>query len=91
MESWQILGRMLALGIRLNFVLVVFNLIPVPPLDGSHVLYHFLPPHVGMKYRELGFRGIGIVFLLTFFLPGLLRFPVDWLFGQAMSLVNVLV
>ena len=33
----------LLLGIRLNITLAVFNLLPMPPLDGSRILYVFLP------------------------------------------------
>ena len=36
--------RMAMWGVWINLLLCFFNLIPIPPLDGSHVLYHFLPP-----------------------------------------------
>ena len=36
--------RMMKRGIWLNLILCFFNLIPIPPLDGSHLLYHALPP-----------------------------------------------
>ena len=36
--------RMMVYGIWLNLVLCFFNLIPVPPLDGSHLFYHAAPP-----------------------------------------------
>ena len=39
--------RMMVYGIWLNLLLCFFNLIPIPPLDGSHLLYHALPPRAG--------------------------------------------
>ena len=44
--------RMMVFGIWLNLLLCFFNLIPIPPLDGSHLLYHALPPRAGAWYRE---------------------------------------
>ena len=82
----DVLGQMASFGLYINLILAVFNLIPLPPLDGSHVLFHLLPPRLGVRYREMGRYGIGILMLLIFFLPGaiqLLLWPVDFLMDAA--------
>ena len=71
--SFEILQRMLYYGMWLNLVLAFFNLIPVPPLDGSHVFYHLLPPGAGMTYRRLQAFGFLPVMLLIWVFPGVLR------------------
>ncbi len=62
-----IIVMFLQLGISLNITLAVFNLLPVPPLDGSRVLYVFLPPkyYFGvMKYERYISLGIMLLLLL---------------------------
>jgi Zn-dependent protease len=62
--------RMFTYGIWLNLILCVFNLIPIPPLDGSHLLYHLLPPRAGSWYRGLHrFGYLPLFALLIFFRP----------------------
>jgi len=58
--------RMMVYGIWLNLILCFFNLIPVPPLDGSHLLYHALPPRIGSWYRNLQRFGYLPIFALMF-------------------------
>jgi len=56
--------KMFGAGITLNIFLAIFNLIPVPPLDGSHVLASVLPAKAADRFREIGFFGILLVLLL---------------------------
>ncbi|HEV7586513.1 MAG TPA: site-2 protease family protein [Longimicrobium sp.] len=55
-----------AIGVFLNVMLIFFNLIPVPPLDGSHVLYHLLPANLAHAYRQLFPYGMFILYALLF-------------------------
>jgi Zn-dependent protease len=51
----------------INIVLAVFNLIPIPPLDGSRVAAALIPPRMRASYATLERYGILILFLLLFF------------------------
>ncbi len=46
----QPLAQILSLGIQLNVLLAIFNLVPLPPLDGSHVVEWALPNGMGHRY-----------------------------------------
>jgi Zn-dependent protease len=50
--------------ILINLVLFVFNLIPVPPLDGSHILRHFLPYNLLQVYDRIGMFGMFFIMLI---------------------------
>jgi Zn-dependent protease len=54
----------LYLAIVINLLLFVFNLIPLPPLDGSHVLRHFLPYRAVQLYDRMGMFSLIILFLV---------------------------
>ena len=62
--------RMMVHGIWINLLLCFFNLIPVPPLDGSHLFYHALPARAGSWYRGLQRFGYLPLFLMLFVFRG---------------------
>jgi Zn-dependent protease len=90
--SLEVVARMMQFGILINLVLAFFNLIPIPPLDGSHVLYHLLPPQLGMKYRELSRYGMLILMVLLMVgrpIFSVLMAPAFVLYQLAMNLVTM--
>ncbi len=89
--SLEILQRMIFYGMQFNLVLAFFNLIPIPPLDGSHVFYHLLPPGWGLKYRQFYALGMLPLFLILWLAPALLTpflWPVTQLLQLSMSVVR---
>lgn len=73
-------------GIMINLVLAFFNLVPIPPLDGSHVLAHALPKELAARYRHFGQYGILALMGIIYFVPGAFSavlYPVFFLRGVA--------
>ena len=67
-----LLLQVLYLFVLINLVLMVFNLFPIPPLDGSKVLFAFLPPQVAWRWRPvLEQYGFVLLMLVFFVLPAL--------------------
>ena len=71
--TFALLQRMMYIGMYVNTGLAFFNLIPIPPLDGSHVLKHMLPPAAGMQFRQLYVLGILPILLVVQFLPSVVN------------------
>jgi len=82
----SIFQLMLIFGIQLNIALAAFNLIPIPPLDGSHVMKYLLPPAWSLGYQRLSRYGLIIIFLLISFGRPLLML---W-FSPAFGLISML-
>lgn len=61
-------------AIHLNVVLAVFNLIPIPPLDGSSILAGLLPRDLAMQYEKL--EPYGFIILLALLLTGIVGYVI---------------
>ncbi len=72
---------LLYMGLTLNLFLAFFNLLPLPPLDGSHLIRHLLPTSMLRVYDQLGI----ISLLLMFIFGGRL---VNLFVGPALQFVN---
>jgi len=88
----------LALFIQINIFLALFNLLPIPPFDGSHIVEGMLPPRAAAQYdrlRPLGFPLVLIVLVvLPWLIPGfnpagyLLEAPVRWMIERYLDLAG---
>ncbi len=66
--------------VHLNLILAIFNVMPIPPLDGSHILFDFLPRSLHGVRIFLTQYGLFVLLFFIFFLFRFLSVPIDWLF-----------
>ena len=99
----SLVARFVALNlfnfITINVFLALFNLLPIPPFDGSHIVEGLLPKRAAARYEQLRPLGFPIMLLLIVVLPWMIPGfdpvgklvvpPVEWLTGQYMALATV--
>lgn len=88
MEAFKLFVLMGFAGIQINLMLLVLNLIPIPPLDGSRVLESFLPPQMARQFESIAQYGLLILLLLMF--SGMLIYLVEPPFDMLQSLISYL-
>ncbi len=82
--------RMLAWGVWLNLLLCFFNLLPIPPLDGSHLFYYLLPAGLGARYRSLHRWGILPLLAILLLLPRIWPGAMNLLLAPAIASARLL-
>lgn len=90
-DTLSLIQQMFEFGVYINLGLAAFNLIPIPPLDGSHVMKYLLPPAWGLGYQRLSRFGILILLLLLYVGTPFFNFwfaPVRALFTGAMTIIS---
>jgi Zn-dependent protease len=81
----------IALVVYFNVALGLFNLIPIPPLDGYNVVVPLLPPRqafVVQRYAQYGYIALLLLLLLSY---GGGNGPLEWLFGLASGVTGLLI
>jgi Zn-dependent protease len=93
-ETLAILQVMMIYAILINLGLIAFNLIPIPPLDGSHVVKYLLPPALAVRYVQLARFGFLILLALITVGKGALELwmrPAFYTFSLLLGTVDGLV
>jgi Zn-dependent protease len=81
------LATLCSLAIQVNLVLFFFNLLPIPPLDGSHILRHFLPYNFLNVYDRMGMLGYILMIVVGGPIVRIFMIPTLHLVSFALSLV----
>lgn len=90
LEPLGIFSYILFSIVYLNLLLAIFNLLPIPPLDGSKIFSLLLPEKEANAYLSLGTYGMFILFFLLMFPIGGFSLG-SFIFGLMQSAINILI
>lgn len=78
-------------GVTINLVLLILNLLPIPPLDGSRIIHFMLPPRVAYQYSRL--EPYGLIIMVVLLMTGVLEFlvfePTHFLRQLLMTMIEI--
>jgi Zn-dependent protease len=91
-QTGSFIGRVLLWVVEFNVILGLFNLLPIPPLDGYNLVLPFLPLRTALMVQRYAVYGV-LVLLVLVLLPRLGGgfSPLDWLFGLAQDITWLLI
>lgn len=75
--------------VRINIMLAAFNLLPIPPLDGSKIIYSFLP--LKLRYKFYQYESYGSIILLLLLISGSIGFLLSPVITAIISFLNYLI
>ena len=81
--------KILIYGIQINLILAIFNLIPIPPLDGSKIIASFLPDRQSLRYLSL--ERYGMIFVIILIVTGAFRMIVVPVFNYCFNLISFII
>ena len=91
-QTGSFIGRVLLWVVEFNVILGLFNLLPIPPLDGYNLVLPFLPLRTALMVQRYAVYGV-LVLLVLVLLPRLGGgfSPLDWVFGLAQDITRLLI
>lgn len=81
--------KILIYGIQINLILAIFNLIPIPPLDGSKIIASFLPDRQSLRYLSL--ERYGMIFVIILIVIGAFRMIIVPVFNYCFNLISFII
>jgi len=86
-SNYMFIPEIIIEGILINFILAIFNLIPIPPLDGSRILSALLPYKLSYLYLKMETAGVFVIIILI--MAGFIRWFMLPIVTFILTLLNI--